>query len=212
MRPHPLAEAQWQSEDGATRLIRLWQTSPAKREAEEIVGRLVRILGKHDSIIELGCGAGLIIPHLPKFKRYLGYDTSTYLLAEALDRFEADKRCRFDVRDMFDIPKYRLRRPVDVVICVHVARHYLDPVKVLRQAIHWPARGYVLSALHGPERRDLLNGICLATEELDAFLTEAGETVDFVEQPVGDAMMVRYVALRPRQVDGPKEAMRRRQR
>lgn len=200
MKPHPLAEAQWQSEEGCHNLVELWEADEAKHEAEEIVGRLVRALGKHETIIELGCGAGRIIPHLPEFKRYWGYDVSQPLLAEARRVFGSDRRCRFQARDLFSVPKGRKRNPVDVVICVHVARHYLDPIAVLGQALEWPARsGHVLSALHAPERRDLLNGICLATDELDAFLAEAGEVVEVVEQPIGDGMSVRYVALRPRQ-------------
>ncbi len=199
MRPHPLAEAQWQSEEGCRDLIRLWKVDEAKHEAEEIVGKLVSALGQHESIVELGCGTGRIIPHLPEFRRYMGYDSSNLLLDEARRAFGADKRVRFAQRDLFDVPKSRRRTPVDVVICVHVARHYPEPVEVLKGAMRWAAQGYVLSALHGPDRRELLNGVCLATAELDAFLSEAGETVETVDQPVGDGMSVRYVALRRRQ-------------
>ncbi|GAB4565342.1 MAG: hypothetical protein Kow0047_15820 [Anaerolineae bacterium] len=198
---HPLAWRDWQDEKKCRELVMLWMYDEAKREAEQIVGRLVRALGKHDTIIELGCGIGLNIPHLPRFKRYLGYDTSAHLIAEAMDRYEGDSRCRFDMRDMFDIPRYRISHPVDVVICVHVARHYLDPLEVLRQALRWPARGYVLSALHSRQRMELLNGVSLSTSELDAFMNEAGEIVGTMEQPVGNGLSVRYFAVR-RQQDG----------
>lgn len=199
MRPHPLAEAQWLSPEGCRDLMEIWERSPTKREAELIVGRLVACLGEgnHDSVVEIGCGNGRLIDNLPAFRIYRGYDISPHLVEAATRQYRVNRRCRFAIHDLFDPPPYR--RAVDVVLCVHVARHYPDPLAVLRRALEWPARHYVMSALHGPMRTDLLNGIVLTTAELDAFLDRLPHTVlAAVEQvePSNPTWSVRYWSLR----------------
>lgn len=199
MKPHPLAAAQWLSPEGCRELMEIWERSPAKHEAELIVGRLVADLGQgnYDSIVEVGCGNGRLIDNLPAFRIYRGYDISPYLIEAAVRQYRVNKRCRFAIHDLFDPPPYR--RAVDVLLCVHVARHYPDPLAVLARALEWPARHHVLSALHGPRHEDLLNGVVLATEELDAFIARSGyellATVEQVETGV-PRWSVRYFVLR----------------
>ncbi len=198
IRPHPLAETQWLSEQGCRELAELWERSPSKQEAELIVGELVARLGpgNYDSIVDLGCGNGRLIDNLPAFRSYRGYDISPHLIALAVRQYRVNRRCRFAVHNLFDPPPHR--RAVDVVLCVHVARHYPEPLAVLRRALEWPARHYVLSALHGPRREELLNGVVLATTELDSFINESGmELLESVEQrELGSAWSVRYFSLR----------------
>ncbi|MCD6290042.1 MAG: class I SAM-dependent methyltransferase [Anaerolineae bacterium] len=186
---HTLALEQWQSEYGCHTLNDLWQRDEGKAEAERITGRLVANLPRHRSIIDLGCGSGRLIPTLPEFERYRGFDLSSYQIELAQARFGDDKRCRFEVYDFRQGSRYKQRQ--DVVVCVHVARHYDDPIGLLRQAMVWPARYYVFSALHAPARRELLNGVCLATAELDAVLGE-WPVIEVVEQAIEDGMSVRY--------------------
>ena len=115
--------------------------------------------------------------------------TGSYQIELAQAQFGDDKRCRFEVYDFRQGSRYKQRQ--DVVVCVHVARHYDDPIGLLRQAMVWPARYYVFSALHAPARRELLNGVCLATAELDAVLGE-WPVIEVVEQAIEDGMSVRY--------------------
>lgn len=193
--PHPLAAAQWQSKDDCIALAEMWEHDEAKREAEKIVGNLATELGDTHTVVDLGCGNGRMVGALPDFRSYRGYDTSPYLIDLAIERYHINKRCRFEQRDLFAPWPYRT--PVDILICVHVARHYPEPLVVLQRALEWPAWGYILSALHGPEHVDLLNGVCLSTAELDEFMaTTESIPVGVVEQGDPGGMQVRYWSMR----------------
>lgn len=194
MQPYTLALEQWNSAEGCQALEEHWQASPYKAQAEQIVAGLVAGLPQHDRIVELGCGSGRLVQHLPPFRRYLGFDLSPHLLASAREAHAADSRCTFAERNLFSGAPYK--RPVDVLLCVHVARHYPHPWELLRTVVElWPSRFYVVSLLHGPERQELINGVVLATGELEAGLTTLGQVLVQAEQPTPDGLAVRYAAV-----------------
>jgi SAM-dependent methyltransferase len=196
MKPNPLADVQWQSRAECEALAAMWATDAAKLEAEAMIGEMVAGLGDTHTIIDLGCGNGRLVDRLPAFRRYHGYDTSPHFVDMAIETHHINKRCAFEVRDIFG--PWGHRTPVDVLICVHVARHYDYPLEVLRRAVEWPAKAYVLSALHGPEHVALLNGVCLSTDELNYFMatTRGFSMVASVEQGDAGGMQVRYWSMR----------------
>jgi SAM-dependent methyltransferase len=194
MQPHPLALELWLTEQGCEQLIQLWENDAGKHEAEAIVGKLVSELPRHSMIVDLGCGNARLVACLPPFRRYVGVDFSEPLLSWACNRYGADKRVRFKLDDfVIGQPLYRQRQ--DVVLCVHVARHYSDPLALLRGALRWPARYYVFSVLHGPTHQELLNGVIVATAELDAAIPQIGRLLQQIEQPGANETSVRYFSL-----------------
>lgn len=189
-----LAWEQWTSPEGARALLDLWQNSQAKREQEKLVGRLASQVQPLRSIVEVGCGAGLLVPYLPEFKRYRGYDVSKALIAEAKERFKDDKRVRFAVHDLRDPAPYK--RPVDLVICADVAVHYQEPVEVLAWVVrNWPAHHYLLSAAYGPEDVRLLNAHILSHKELLLAWQRLGTIVASDERVYGGEFMMAYALI-----------------
>jgi len=190
---HEMALNQWHSPRGVRALRRLWDGSRRKREAERIVGDLVAACERHDRIVDLGCGSGRMIAALPGFRRYYGFDISPDLLDVAKERFGGDRRCKFYLHDFLKGPRSRRMKP-DVVLCVHVARHYDDPIALLGEVMRlWPARYYVFSVLCASEARDLLNGRCVAKADVDAFVAEAGGVCKRMVQSDVDGMEVHYL-------------------
>ncbi len=195
--PYPKAQEQWQDEQGCQELIALWGDLAEKAMEEALVGRLVAELPAHKTVVDLGCGSGRVIPCLPEFARYRGFDTSPHLLAAAQTTYAADRRCTFTAQDLFAGAPYK--RPVDVLLSIGVTRHYTDPYAVARQIMAtWPAKFYVFDFLHyaGPAV-DLLNARCLASDALAAELASLGLVVARDDQPLIDGMLVTYVVIRP---------------
>lgn len=196
MQPHEIALKQWSNLDGVCSLLELWDYAQSKTDAEAIVAEMFTETPKHGSVVELGCGAGRLIAGMKEMRKYLGIDLSPDLLAVARERYADDKRVKFIQANFTEIePTYK--RPVDVVVCVHVARHYADPLAVLWAALDWPAKHYLFSVLHSPGRKNLLNGVSVATQDLDDELETLGIVLASREQPIGDEMSVRYFVLEP---------------
>jgi len=188
--PYPLALQQWQSEAGCAELLRLWNM----RQRDTIVHDLVEGFPLHRTIIDLGCGSGYVVRQLPKFDRYVGIDLSPYLLAVARAEHAADSRVRFAERDFLGGATYR--RALDVLLLIDVNRHYPDPLAMTTLVLEtWPARGAVISTLHGPQEQELINGKIVATQALDQAQLEWGEVLRAVELELGGGLSVRYTAI-----------------
>ncbi len=195
MQVHERALRQWQTPEGVRALVHTWETAASKAEAERIVGELVARCDRHDRIVELGCGTGRLIAALPRFRRYYGFDWSAELLTLARERWGNDKRCSFEALDFLEGPPNPRLRP-HVLLCVHVARHYSDPIALMRRVMTlWPARWYVFSVLCGPQARELLNCYCVPCAAVDAFASEAGAEA-MMGQAEADGMATQYLLVR----------------
>jgi len=190
---YELAQQQWDNEQGSADLVEHFQTSDNKTEAEKMVAGLVANLDQHATIVDLGCGPGRYVAALPAFRTYKGYDTSDHLLTAARTANKGVKGVRFFNRDLFEGADYK--RPVDVVLSIDTSRHYHYPLPMLDELVElWPARAYVFSILHGPEDTQLINGRCLATADVDAWMDGKHIPVQ-IDQPISGGMFVRYIVL-----------------
>jgi SAM-dependent methyltransferase len=191
---YELAQKQWDDAEGSANLVEHFQTSANKNEAEQIVAKMVDAIEPHAVIIDLGCGPGRYAQTLSGFKTYKGYDTSENLLAVAREINEGVKGVRFVNRDLFDGADYK--RPVDVALSIDTSRHYHNPLAMLEDLIDlWPAKRYLFSILHGEEDAELINGRCLATADVDLWMSMIGTVADQVDQPITGGMFVRYFVL-----------------
>lgn len=196
------AQEEWSSESGIHNLLDLWEHSEHKQAMEQLIGQMVANRPRHESIADLGCGPGRTINSLPPFKTYRGYDTSQLFLEEAVRVHGNDGHCAFQLRDLFLGAPYR--KPVDVLLCIDVSRHYHDPLGLLALVIErWPAQAYLFTVLHGPEDQDLLNGRAVATATVERRLPELGMVVEAhdIAIPGFAPLVVRYVMVESRQVD-----------
>jgi len=195
-----LAWQQWTSSKGARSLIAIWEQSEAKRQQEKLVGALAAKIAPLRTVVEVGCGAGLLVPHLPEFQRYRGYDISKPLTQEAKERLKGDKRCRFFVHDLRNQAPYK--RPVDLVICVDVALHYLDPLDILAQVVeNWPGHHYLLSTAYGTDDLELLNARILTRKHLLTGLEQLGTTIASDERVYGGSFWMYYALIKPHDSD-----------
>jgi SAM-dependent methyltransferase len=193
---YDMAAEQWQDEEGSADLVAHFDTSDKKHEAEQMVAGLVAGLDKHTTVVDLGCGPGRYASALPTYRTYKGYDTSPHLLAAARAANKGRKGVRFFERDLFAGAPYK--KAVDVVLSIDTSRHYRDPLAMLAELVElWPARCYVFSILHGPDHAELINGVCLATADVDAWMSRIGPIPVQIDQPITGGMSVRYFVLEP---------------
>lgn len=193
MKVNERAQAQWQSEDGTNRLIRHFESSAEKQEAEELVAQWVADV-PHQVVVDLGCGPGRMAAVLPKtVKTYRGYDTSEHFLAVAKATF-GDRKHVFRQRDLFEGASYR--KPADVLLAIGLTRHYDEPINLARVILDkWPAKHYIFDFLHHDRpREELINGVCLNTADLLAALPDLGYIIRRQDQMTGNRI-VTYVML-----------------
>lgn len=76
-----------------------------------------------ERIIDIGCGPGFIVQHLPKSTDYIGYDPSAAYISYAARRF--GMRGRF-VEGFFDTAAVAQHMPADVVMLNGVLHHLTD--------------------------------------------------------------------------------------
>lgn len=198
---HPVAKQQWDDAQGCQDLLRHWQDSPDKHEAEALIGdmagRCAARIGRLLEVADLGCGPGRLVDSLsPYISKYAGYDLSVDMLVAAREKYVSDKRCRFVSRDfLLGAPT---KKPADLLLSIDTSRHYSDPMALLVDMQRlWPAREYLFSVLHGEDRVELLNGLCISHSEFHDRLADLGTLVERMDQVREDfGMTVSYVQVR----------------
>lgn len=197
MRVYDLAQAQWDSPAGCADLVEHFEHSTYKAEAERIVADMLRQL-PHGTVIDLGCGPGRYVTALDTlYTRYTGYDTSLPLLAVARAGNAERKNVEFRLWDIADGADYDAGGMPDVLLSIDTSRHYHAPLALLDRILAgWPARTYVFSILHGPDRAELINGQVTATADLERWQAALGRKTDYIDQPIEGGWSVRYLVIR----------------
>lgn len=90
--------------------------------------------GPQATILDIGCGTGEIVPHLPAGASYHGFDLSALYVDAANRRF--GDRAAFHCMDIADYQPEATAAPADVVLAVGILHHLDDDiaVKLMRSA------------------------------------------------------------------------------
>lgn len=142
-----------------------------------------------ESVLDVGCGEGLLADHLIRLRRpadYTACDVDLARLAPGLD-----PGLRFEQASIYQLP--RADRSVDLVICCEVLEHLHDPAAGLAELARVARRAVLLSTPWEPVWR-LLN---LARGR---YVRDLGNTPGHV-QHFSRRALVRLAAARLRVVD-----------
>lgn len=91
--------------------------------------KIASAIAPGESILDVGCGPGLLIPHLPKDCRYTGVDRARDVIAYNSEHF---KSCSFVCLDVLS-EKLPADQQFDVVVLGAFLEHFQDPRPVLAE-------------------------------------------------------------------------------
>lgn len=119
---------------------------------QEILPRLLKLLGKPAALLDLGCGQGVLARHLPKGSRYVGIDLSPKLIELAQKR-DPSKDHLFLVADAcapLPLPKESFSHAL-FLLSLQNMPHPADAIREAAQALS--SRGEMLIVLNHPAFR-----------------------------------------------------------
>ncbi len=112
---------------------RIWNRLVAVQAEEDFTLFLKKNLNKNKTILELGCGTALNLEKIfnlnLKFKRYLGLDVSSDMLAIAKAKFPDNRKIEFQQKDITQLGK--TGKKFDIIICTWVLSHLDAPAQVV---------------------------------------------------------------------------------
>lgn len=105
----------------------------ARKARDRIIREHVRP-GPSVTVLDIGCGTGEIVPHLPTGVSYHGFDLSPLYIESATRRF--GDRATFHCMDIVDYQPAANGQPADVVLAIGILHHLDDDVaiKLMRAA------------------------------------------------------------------------------
>jgi 2-polyprenyl-3-methyl-5-hydroxy-6-metoxy-1,4-benzoquinol methylase len=94
---------------------------------------LTSLIGKkRNSVLELGCGDGIVTAFLAKkFKRIVSVDGSAAYIKRARKIIGAEKNILF-IKSLFE--NFSTTEKFDCVLCLYILEHVREPIKILRKA------------------------------------------------------------------------------
>ena len=110
-----------------------------------LIAGYIRFFGPASSVLDVGCGAGLLIRRLPAgdYERYVGVDVSSAAVAQA-KRLEEPGRIQFEVGELPPPERGRFQ----FVVCNEVLYYLWQPEQILSQiADRMEADGYLLTSI-----------------------------------------------------------------
>jgi 2-polyprenyl-3-methyl-5-hydroxy-6-metoxy-1,4-benzoquinol methylase len=86
---------------------------------------------KTDDILELGCGAGLVMKQVKEYKSLTGIDVSQTALREASKNLKGKEKVSLLKGDVQNLKNLKIKKKFDRIICAEVIEHVPKPIKVI---------------------------------------------------------------------------------
>lgn len=110
----------------------------AEREGEwnlfprrEVINCLIRFLKPGMTLVEIGCGTGEVLAHLPPGIRYVGFEKSEFAVTEAKRRWSNRSDILFETAPAVRLPL--ADQSADAVLMVYALEHLRRPKEALRE-------------------------------------------------------------------------------
>ena len=149
----------WDKRETAKAIDCYWINSTyEKKWRKRLVSDIKDEFGKRISLLEVGCGSGLIYEELTKLRvvtpqTYIGGDISHKMLDIAVNRYP---NAKFIYLDIFKLPFPEKSQPN--IICIQVLQHLPNYAEALRELIRITSGKLLISSwfTQGPEDRIVL--------------------------------------------------------
>ncbi len=100
------------------------QTAVGAYRAREVLVRDYIRPVSGQQVLDVGCGTGELLPHLPEGLAYVGFDLSAQYIRQARERYAG--RARFECMDVADLAQSDGLDEVDVAVAVGLLHHLDD--------------------------------------------------------------------------------------
>ena len=122
----------------AERLVRVYEIAPPRvqRYLEAEVEHVIQKITPDDTVLELGCGYGRILPRLArKSNQVIGIDTSVASLKLALEKLKGISNCH--LLDMDATQLAFADKVFDAVVCIQngISAFHVDPRDLIRESL-----------------------------------------------------------------------------
>lgn len=104
-----------------------WDLFPRR----EVINCLIRFLKPGMTLVEIGCGTGEVLAHLPPGIRYVGFEKSEFAVTEAKRRWGSRSGALFQVAPAIGLPL--ADQSADAMLAVYVLEHLRNPKEMLRE-------------------------------------------------------------------------------
>jgi len=157
---------------------------PADRQLARIraAATLINAVGKSDSILDVGCGFGDIVPYIDDYSNYTGIDTDKYVI-EACRTKQYLSGCSFIEAGLEDVPSMTA---FDMVICLGVGSYLKkDSLEWFIKTLMASATGHLILELHDQKKyggfftsfdKERVFSLCGFTPTKDNLIEHADDT------------------------------------